>query len=303
MASDAGVTLLEAMQRLRAGFAAAGIEEAAGDARRLLAAAINATSSELIRNPARALTLDEAARLDDFSRRRIAREPVSRILGQREFYGRPFTVTPAVLDPRADTETLIDAALAIARENGWDQRPIRILDLGTGSGAIICTLLAELPLATGVATDVSTAALEVAGNNAERLGLTDRVCFERRDIFAGLPPGFELVVSNPPYIRRVDLAALDPEVSRHDPHLALDGGEDGLDYYRAILDSWGAESAKPAQSRALVLELGADQAADVATLAQAVLDQIAPREITKIALHRDLGHHERCLTLQSRSVG
>jgi len=299
MASE---TIEQALRRLRTRFIAAAIgEDAAVDARRLLASALKATSADLIRDPARILTPSESDILDAYAARRVAREPVSRILGEREFYGRPFAVTPAVLDPRADTETLIDAALSIAGEFGWDQHPITILDIGTGSGAIICTLLAQLPLATGLAIDISADALAVARTNAASIGLCARLTFERRDIFAGLPPGpatgFDLVVSNPPYIVSTEIAQLDPEVAAYDPILALDGGSDGLKFYRAILECWASDPQFSLKQRALIMELGAGQSPAVVEIAARTGNL---KTATSLQTHRDLNGHERCVAVRTQ---
>lgn len=292
-------TIQQALRRIRADLGMAGIEEASGDARRLVAAALNMSAADLIRDPDRSLTPAQSDCLAGYVDRRAAREPVSRILGQREFYGRSFKVTPAVLDPRPDTETLIDAALAIARSDGWAGRPIKILDIGTGSGAILLTLLAELPAATGLAIDISQGALECAAANAATLGLTGRVDFLRHDIFAGLPAGFDLVVSNPPYITTQDLAALDPEVALYDPALSLDGGCDGLAFYRAILEAWAASPHVTETGRALVMELGAGQSAAVVEIARQTGAQSA---LTGLETRVDLGNHVRCVALRSQSL-
>ena len=299
MASE---TVEIALGRIRGDLAAASIGEAAGDARRLVAAALAASAADLILNPARILTNQEAERLAGFVRRRIAREPVSRILAQREFYGRPFAVTPAVLDPRPDTETIIDAALATARDFGWDKRPISILDIGTGSGAILLTLLAELPLATGLAIDISHNALDCAAANAQALGLDSRVEFTQHDIFSGFPSGpasgFDLVVSNPPYITTADLETLEPEVASYDPLIALDGGCDGLAFYRAILDAWGSTPNFKVERRALILELGAGQSEAVIEIAK---KSAVYGNLIALNTHRDLGNHVRCMSLRSQS--
>ncbi|MEQ1696306.1 MAG: peptide chain release factor N(5)-glutamine methyltransferase [Hyphomicrobiaceae bacterium] len=289
-------TIEQALRRIQISLAAAGVEDAARDARKLLAAALNASAAELIRDPSRTITPAQDARLTDYTRRRVAREPVSRILGEREFYGRTFTISPAVLDPRPDTETIIDAALAIARGKGWAQRPITILDIGTGSGAILLTLLAELPNATGLAIDISLDALDCAAANAAALGLADRARFARHDILAGLPVGFDLVVSNPPYITTPELASLDPEVAVYDPVLALDGGCDGLAFYRAILEAWAQSSHLSGKQQALVLELGAGQCGAVEEIAR---QAGALNELSTLATLQDLGNHTRCMTIQS----
>ena len=200
----------------------AGVPDAAIDARRLLRAARGTPAGD----PDRDLEPAERLRFDQFIRQRVARRPVSRILGQRSFWQRDFHVTDAVLDPRPDTETLVEAAL---------REPFsRVLDLGTGSGCILLSLLDERPGTVGVGTDLSADALVVAGRNARQLGLSDRASFLRSDWFADVNATFDLIVSNPPYIAEAELAGLAPEVREHDPRIALTPGGDGLDAYRAI---------------------------------------------------------------------
>ena len=226
--------------------------------------------------------------------RRAAREPVSRILGTREFYGRHFAVTPAVLDPRPDTETLIDAAIDIGGVEDWPDRALSILDIGTGSGAILLTLLAQFPLATGLGVDISAQALEVASANAKALGLSSRAKFEQRDILAGFPIGYDLVVSNPPYIPSVEISELDPEVALFDPHLALDGGPNGLDFYRSIITAW-APAAKKTQW--LLLEAGAGQSTAIEKIAEKAG---LYRSQDHVRRYRDLLGHIRCVAIEAQ---
>ena len=207
---------------------AAGGDTPTLDARLLLQAAAGLTREDLIRGPDRMLTAEELARFESFMVRRERHEPVSRILGEREFYGRAFRVTPDTLDPRPDTETLIEAALSLIPKGA------RLLDLGTGTGAIAITLLAERPDASGIATDLSPAALAVARDNAVRLGVADRLELVEGSWFAPVTGVFDIILSNPPYIPAVDIAALSPDVRNFDPTLALSGGTDGLDPYRTI---------------------------------------------------------------------
>jgi release factor glutamine methyltransferase len=240
--------------------AAAGVETPALDARLLLGEALGVSSAGLILAGEDAAGPQERARFEAMLRRRAAREPVSRILGRREFYGRPFRIAPAVLDPRPDTETLVEVALALA---GAMAPPVRMLDLGTGSGAILLTLLAELPDATGTGVDIDEAALDVARANATALGLEARARLLRSDWTSAVTGPFDLVVSNPPYVAAADIDALAPEVAAHEPRLALDGGPDGLAAYRAIA------AAAPRLLRpggALAVEIGAGQAEAVAAL-------------------------------------
>jgi release factor glutamine methyltransferase len=217
--------ICDATKRLRE----AGVDEPRRDARLLLADAMGVKHPALL-DPAVPLSEFAHSRFDRTVSRRAAREPVARIRGAREFWGLKFALAPDTLDPRPDTESLVEAALAAFP----DSAPQRILDLGTGSGCILCALLHEWPEARGVGIDISAAAVETARANADRLGLGDRARFVVGDWNDALGERYDLVVSNPPYIRSADIAALAPEVSAFDPRRALDGGVDGLDAYRAI---------------------------------------------------------------------
>jgi release factor glutamine methyltransferase len=270
-------------------FAAQGIESAASDARVLLRGLLGIDGAALITAPEQRLG-DAATRIGDAVRRRIAHEPVSRILGVREFYGREFVVTPDVLDPRPDTETVVDLALEIVRSKDLQREAIRVADIGTGSGILIATLLAELPNARGIATDVSAAALTVARKNAERLGVAERASFVATQGLDGCAGPFDLVVSNPPYIPTGDIEGLDPEVRDYDPRLALDGGMDGLSVYRAIAEI--ARSGRGAMS--LVVEVGAGQAPDVANIFGAAGWRYIGQKM-------DLGGHARAVALEIHS--
>jgi release factor glutamine methyltransferase len=199
------------------------------DARLLLCHAAGLTHEAYVAGINDALAPDAAARFGAYVARRLAGEPVSRIVGVREFYGRPFRIDASTLDPRPDTETLIEAALALGGE-----APQRLLDLGTGSGCILVTLLAELPRAGGVGIDKSLPALELARANAESLGVGDRARFIAGDWLEAVQDTFDLVVANPPYLSAADMAGLSNEVGAHDPKDALYGGPDGLSAYRRI---------------------------------------------------------------------
>lgn len=271
----------------------AGIENAGRDARLLVAAALGITAADILREPGRLLTSEDAARVGAFAGRRAAHEPVSRILGTRGFYGRDFRVTPAVLDPRPCTETLVDAALEVAKAEGWTERPIRVLDIGTGSGALLVTLLAELATASGVGTDVSDAALAIAAENASRLGVAARATFLNRRNLEGIEGPFDLLVSNPPYIPRADIEDLAPDVRNYDPMGALDGGADGLDVYRALA---GSVARVIPQGWAL-FEVGAGQAADV----QDLLGAGVGSAFADIRVWHDLGQHARCVAVRTHS--
>lgn len=292
--SPAGERLAEAVQRVYSTLAAVGIAEPNTEARRLVTAVLGIDALRLVVDAARPLAAAERGLVDVALARRAAREPLSRILRQREFYGRTFEVTPDTLDPRADTETLITAALELAAEEGWHDRPIRILDIGTGTGCLLLTLLAELPRATGLATDVSPAALAVASRNAARLAVADRAVFCEVDFLDGVQGTFDLVVSNPPYIPAGDIAGLEPEVRCHDPRLALDGGPDGLAAYRGIAAALG--TVMP--DGWVLLEVGAGQAADVSTLITT-----SPRlDIGATRSWQDLGSHTRAVAGRTRKV-
>ena len=245
--------------------AAAGIDGAALDARLLLMAALGCDRTALLSRGAEAMPQDAAARYDGFLDRRAAHEPVSRILGRREFWSLDFALGPATLDPRPDSETLVEAALAAVPDRPPD-RPIRVLDLGTGTGCLLLAVLHERPAAFGVGLDRSEAAAAVARGNAAALGLAGRSAFLVGDWAAALEARFDLVLSNPPYIPEADVAGLDPEVRDHDPHLALSGGTDGLDAYRALA---AALPALLVPGGIAVIELGVGQAAAVPALFRA----------------------------------
>jgi release factor glutamine methyltransferase len=259
----AGKTIETARRALTAQFRSAGIDSAELDARVLVGSVLGLDLSGLIAAAARILTDDEAQRLEGFSRRRIAGEPVARILGLKEFWGLPLRLSPATLVPRPDTETVVEAALEILRAESRHDSVLRIADLGTGTGAILLALLSELPHAFGVGTDISVPALRTARDNARQLGFAARAAFVACDYAAALSGPFDLIVSNPPYIRSAEIASLDAEVRDHDPHRALDGGIDGLDAYRLI-----APQARRllAPGGALVMEVGHGQSGDVQEL-------------------------------------
>jgi release factor glutamine methyltransferase len=289
----AGASVHEAIRVLAGQLSQAGVEDPARDARVLVANAIGGTLSDIVRAPERVLGEAEARRLVDGAQRRAGREPVSRILGRREFYGRDFLVGPATLDPRPCTETLVDAVLELADREGWRSRPIRILDAGTGSGCILLSLLAELQLAHGVGTDINAEALAIATENARRLGVAERTEFRQGRYFDAAQGEFDVVVSNPPYIPTGDIEGLEPEVRDHEPRAALDGGPDGLDAYREI-----AAGLNGVLRRGwIVVEVGADQADDVARIL-AKDRAIGPLEHL---VWEDLGGHRRCVALWTQS--
>lgn len=227
-------TVGAARRGLAQAFRAAGLDSAALDARLLIAHALGLDHAGLAAASEQPLTEEAAARIAALAARRLAREPVARILGAKEFWGLPLSVTPAALVPRPDSETVVEASLAALGGTEARRRALRIADLGTGSGALLLALLSELPRAYGVGTDRDPNAIATARENAARLRLADRAGFVVCDYGGALAGGCDLVVSNPPYVRTQDIAGLAPEVRSYDPRLALDGGPDGLDAYRAI---------------------------------------------------------------------
>jgi len=243
-------------QALTEKFRSAGIDSADTDARLLIAHALGIDRAALIANAERALNAKEAKAIDALAERRLKREPVSRIFGVKEFWSLSLHISLAVLVPRPETETVIEAALDFAARGNLLMESLRILDIGTGSGALLLALLSELPNAIGTGTDISTPALGVARVNAERHSLASRCTFVTCDIATGVDGPFDLIVSNPPYLAHGDIAALEPEVRDFDPALALDGGSDGLNGYRAI-----AHDARRllAPGGRLIVELGAGQ--------------------------------------------
>ncbi|MBU1211447.1 MAG: peptide chain release factor N(5)-glutamine methyltransferase [Alphaproteobacteria bacterium] len=289
----AGTTLREAIALVTRTLTAVGIAGAAGDARIMTAVAAGRRTVDLIAHPEAVLNAAAALRLNEMAHRRVRHEPVSRILGEREFYGRRFEITPATLDPRPDSETLIGAALELLDEAGMrDGAPLRLIDIGTGSGCLIVTLLAELPAATGLATDICPAALAVALRNAERHGVCDRLRLRQCDMLEGMSGRYDLLVSNPPYIPTEEIARLEAAVAAFDPRRALDGGPDGLAAYRRIAGRLSDVLALPPNPAWALFEVGAGQAGDVADI---LADGGFPGARTWV----DLGGHTRCVAVKT----
>lgn len=224
-------TLRELQRRAEARLRAAGVEQPGLDARLLMQHALGLRREDLLIQALKRITPAMAERVEALVERRAAREPVSRILGRREFWSLDFALSPATLDPRPDTETIVETALGLVPDRS---APLRILDLGTGTGCILLALLSELPAARGLGIDIQPGAVATAASNAGRLGLSGRAEFRIGDWASGLDREFDLVVSNPPYIPEGDIAGLQPEVAEYDPSAALAGGRDGLDAYRAL---------------------------------------------------------------------
>jgi len=276
--------LRAALAAAAARLAAAGVADPGRDARLLVAQAAGVSADRLTLHLDQPLDAPAAARLEGFLAARAARQPMAQILGWRDFWRHRFQVTRDVLDPRPETETLVAAAL---------EAPFaRVLDLGTGSGAILLSLLAERPGATGLGTDLSDAALAVAQANARALGLAGRAAFRRADWFAGVAGGegarFDLIVSNPPYIAADEMAALSPEVRDWEPHLALTPGGDGLAAYRALAAGAAAHLAPGGR---LLIEIGPTQG-------PAVMALMAAAGLARLDLRRDLDGRARVVLAQ-----
>ncbi|WP_309606889.1 peptide chain release factor N(5)-glutamine methyltransferase [Phenylobacterium sp.] len=274
------LTLLQAWQTARARLEAAGLVGPVIDARLLVEAAADATRADIVTDPHRALTADQEASLESYISRREHREPVSHILGRKGFWKIMLTVTPDVLTPRPDTETVVEWVLRDFPEHAaWS-----VLDLGVGSGAIVLSILAERPAARGLGVDVSEEALAVARENAANLGLAGRLALLRGDWTTGLGEAtFDLVVCNPPYIASHVIETLEPEVRDHEPRIALEGGADGLAHYRRLAPEI-LRVLKPGGRFAV--EIGYDQKTAVETLFR----DAGARDVQTL---RDLGDRDR----------
>ena len=328
--SDIGstATVEEALRALIEELTGAGIDSPRLDARLLLEAATGLPLESQVGEPRRQLSRVQTDELARLARRRLRREPVSRILGRRQFWGREFEVTPDTLDPRPDSETLIEAALSLAATDlntpasGATADDLSrctaevsptILDVGTGTGCLLLTLLAEWPAARGVGLDISPSALAVARRNAASLGVAHRAIFVHGDIrdwhpcegmprdglpgdepnaASQIPASFDLVISNPPYIPTRAIAGLASEVRDHDPREALDGGIDGLAVYRALIPR-----CRELARGWVIVEVGAGQAApilDLVRMAEGEAVATAARSFV------DLGGHTRCVAWRPR---
>jgi release factor glutamine methyltransferase len=278
-------TRAEALRDLRRTLVGAGFGTAALDARLLLLEALGISATDLVTGPDMSLTPDEAETVSAFVQRRLNHEPVARIVGEREFWGLPFRLSPETLVPRPDTETLVETALDLLPDR---QAPLRMVDFGTGSGCILVALLHELPNATGLGVDLSFGALVTARANAHDNHVGHRCHFALSRWADAVSGPFDLIVSNPPYIASDVIPTLDEEVREHDPRLALDGGPDGLEPYRILLTE--AERLL-APGGLLAVEIGYDQAEALSGLAR-----LHDLEIMRIA--HDLSGNPRCIAMK-----
>lgn len=280
-----GPTLTEVLAAARRRLAGAGIRDAAGDARTLLMGLLDLTPTSFVTESGRSMDEAERRAVDAALDRRIAREPVHRILGRRAFSRLDLVLSPETLEPRPDTEILVDALTPYAEKIVGATGGCRILDLGTGTGAICLALLDLVPGATGVGADLSAGALETARRNADINGVADRFEAVESDWFAAVTGAFDIIVSNPPYIVRSVVGTLDDEVRLHDPILALDGGEDGLDAYRAIAAGAGAYLR---ENGLVAYEIGYDQKDEVTAI-------MREKGFSRIEAIKDLGGNDRAL--------
>jgi len=280
-----GVTIADCVAAGERRLAAAGIADARREARLILAHSLGIESVVVTGYPERAVP--DSAAFDALIARRERREPLSHLTGRREFWSMEFETGPVTLDPRPDSETLVEAALACVADRA---APLAVLDLGTGTGCLLMAVLCELPRATGIGADISPAALAVARHNAARLGLTSRARFHEGDWGRSLDGRFDLILCNPPYIPSGEIAGLEPEVSEFEPRVALDGGPDGLDAYRAVMRD---VRRLLAPSGAAVMEFGLGQG-------DAVSQIVASGGLVAAGISRDLAGRERCVIVRKR---
>jgi release factor glutamine methyltransferase len=279
--STVASVLTDATARL----AAAQIEEPRREARLLLAAVLGVDTGAILGHPDRLVAAAEGAHFASLVARRAAREPAARLIGHREFWSLDFALSPETLVPRPDSETVVEAALAHIADR---RSALRLLDMGTGSGCLLAALLSELPAATGIGVDIAAGAIATARRNAASLGLAERAAFFVGAWGESMVGAFDVIVANPPYIVGAAIAGLAPEVARHEPRAALDGGVDGLDAYRALA---------PQTARLLgvggfaAFELGSGRGAAVAAVMRRA--GLAVGEV-----RRDLAGIERCLILR-----
>jgi len=263
----------------------AGVADPLLDARLLIGEVIAFSLTDFVMKPDRPITREEQARIASMIERRAGGEPVYRILGHREFHGLDLLLSKETLEPRPDTEILVDTLLPALRDAVSQKGSARILDLGTGTGAICLALLKECPDATGIGSDISAGALETAAKNASRNGLETRFEIRQSDWFEKISGSFDIIVSNPPYIRSDIVTTLDREVRHHDPMAALDGGQDGLAPYRLI----AADAGRFLVENGIVgVEIGFDQRLDVSTI-------FASNGFSLVDAVKDYGGNDRVL--------
>ncbi len=273
-----GASIMEASEILQT----AEVENPRREARLLACHFFDIDMAKVLGRPELEISEDQVVVFQQGVARRANREPMSHILGEKEFWGLPFKVNQHTLTPRPDSETLIEAVLEKIEDKS---APLHILDLGTGTGCLLLSLLSEYPNAQGIGVDLSEAALAVAKENAQSLGLSERMKFVQGSWFEGITGKFDIIISNPPYIPRRDEGILEPEVAEYEPHMALFGGMDGLHCYRAITMEAGV-FLNP--NGLLILEIGVHQAEDVSGL-------VGESGFKEIIVKKDLAGIERCV--------
>lgn len=278
-------TIADSLRDAAAKLAAAGVAEPRFEARLLAGAAFGLSREQLIARDGEAPPAAALAKLADFLARRAAGEPAQRLLGHQEFWSLDFGLGPETLIPRADSETIVESALAAIPDKA---APLRLIDFGTGTGCLLLALLSELPNASGLGIDASQSALDVATSNAARLGFASRARFQRGDWGQGIAGPVDLIVSNPPYIRDGDIESLAPEVARFEPRRALAGGLDGLDCYRALAPDIVRLLAPGGLA---VLEIGQGQADEVEAI-------FAAAGLVAVGRQADLAGIERALSFR-----
>ncbi len=265
----------EALRAAVATLKLAGLDDPARDVRILLVHAMDIGADRLTLHLPDELTIPQQRRFDTAIAARANRQPVSQIIGKRQFWGHWFKVTQDTLDPRPETETLVGVAL---------ERPfVKILDLGTGTGCILISCLKSMPMASGIGADISAAALDVAQSNANSLGVSARARFVVSDWFSAIQGRFDLIAANPPYIAADEMAGLSPDVLNWEPHLALTPGGDGLDSYRIIAAGAGARLLTGGR---IVLEIGPTQGESVAAL-------LRDAGFAQVSFRKDLDNRDR----------
>ena len=288
MSTAAEASIASALATARKRLQTAGIDDPLLDARLLIAEVVGFSLTDFVMKPDRPVTAEENARIAAMIERRALGEPVHRILGHRAFHGLDLLLSKETLEPRPDTEVLVDTLLPALKETVSRTGSVRILDLGTGTGAICLALLKECTQASGIGSDISADALETAARNAARNGLSSRFETIRSDWFEKISGRFDIIVSNPPYIRTDIVATLDREVRNHDPMAALDGGQDGLAPYRLI----AADAGRFLVENGIVgVEIGFDQRLDVSAI-------FASHGFSLLDAVKDYGGNDRVLTFR-----
>lgn len=289
--SNASATLGTCFRATLSTLDKAGIDGYDVEARLLCEWAIGRAKIDFMTRPNDPVASEQVAILEQVLEKRLAGMPVHRIMGYREFYGMRLELSSETLEPRPDTETLVDQVIDIIKESGKLQAPLRILDLGTGTGAIALALLSKVPNAEAIAVDISRQAIETASKNAEFLGLSSRFKAVQSDWFGNIEGKFDIIVSNPPYIRTQIIAELAVEVREHDPLVALDGGPDGLAPYRIIASKGEAHLSK---SGVVCVEIGYDQAVDIKAI-------FSGNGFELKMLRQDLGGRDRAMAFTLKS--